>query len=239
MLRFQFSPCHTFKKKWKTHICWEFSAWHEFISQKVKIIFFEQIKLVNTYKTIVYYTMEYPALKTFATLPSTFTRNIPPLDSLTPSTLTLDTPSPSRSPHSQYPHSRFPHSQYLSPLSIPSLPVPSLSIPFSPLDSLTPSTLTLDTPPLVDQPNRNLFYNIETNYWKSLFFFIKFLLPKINSDVHPLLFIEIWNQKIFFFKILIFLIINSLTVVFISYSPVAYSLLFSLCCAWYKMFRTK
>jgi len=70
------------------------------------------------------------------------------------------------------------------------------------------------------------FYNIETNYWKSPFFFIKFLLPKINSDVHPLLFIEIWNQKIFFFKILIFLIINSLTVVFMSYSPVAYSLLF-------------
>jgi hypothetical protein len=170
MLRFQFSPCHTFKKKWKTHICWEFSAWPEFISQRVKIIFFEQIKLVNTYKTIVYYTMEYPALKTFATLPSTFTRN---------------------------------------------------------------------TPSLVDQPNRNPFYNIETNYWKSPFFFIKFLLPKINSDVHPLLFIEIWNQKIFFFKILIFLIINSLTVVFMSYSPVAYSLLFSLCCAWYKMFRTK
>ncbi len=185
MMRFQFSPCYTFKKKWKTHICWEFSAWHEFISQKVKIIFFEQIKLVNTYKTIVYYTMEYPALKTFATLPSTFTRHTPPLD------------------------------------------------------SLTPSTLTLDTPPLVDQPNKNLFYNIETNYWKSPFFFIKFLLPKINSDVHPLLFIEIWNQKIFFFKILIFLIINSLTVVFMSYSPVAYSLLFSLCCAWYKMFRTK
>ena len=76
MLRFQFSPCHTLKKKWKTHICWEFSAWHEFISKRVKIIFFEQIKLVNIYKTIVYYTMEYPALKTFATLPSTFTLNI-------------------------------------------------------------------------------------------------------------------------------------------------------------------
>ncbi len=184
-----------FQKEMKNSYMLRILCVNEFISQRVKIIFFEQIKLVNTYKTIVYYTMEYPALKTFATLPSTFTRNIPPLDPLTPSTLTLN--------------------------------------------SLTPSTLTRDTPPLVDQPNKNLFYNIETNYWKSPFFFIKFLLPKINSDVHPLLFIEIWNQKIFFFKILIFLIINSLTVVFMSYSPVAYSLLFSLCCAWYKMFRTK
>ncbi len=35
--------------------------------------------------------MEYPALKTFATLPSTFTLNTPPLDSLTPSTLILNT----------------------------------------------------------------------------------------------------------------------------------------------------
>ncbi len=86
--------------------------------------------------------MEYPALKTFATLPSTFTRNIPPLDSLTPSTLTLDTPPPLDS---------------LTPSTL------TLDTP-PPLDSLTPSTLTLDTPPLVDQPNRNPFYNIETNY---------------------------------------------------------------------------
>jgi hypothetical protein len=70
MLRFQFSACHTFKKKWKNHICWEVSAWHEFICQRVKIIFFEHIKLVNIYKTIVHYTMEYRAFKTSATLPS-------------------------------------------------------------------------------------------------------------------------------------------------------------------------
>jgi hypothetical protein len=67
--------------------------------------FFEQIKLVNTYKTIVYYTMEYPALKTFATLPSTFTLNTLPLDSLTPNTSPLDSLT-LNAPHSQYPSSR-------------------------------------------------------------------------------------------------------------------------------------
>ena len=69
-------------------MCCEFSARHEFISQRVKISFFEQFELVNTYKTIVYCTIEYLALKTFAPLPSAFTLNIS-LHSLTLNTSPL------------------------------------------------------------------------------------------------------------------------------------------------------